>query len=112
MTDDKLSNRKWTRSVIRVEPIHTDIIRYTSPGCDWKIERATWQRHGWIISEVGQPILSYATDGWLMAEWSMKMARLTMCQTLAEARRNVEKLERLYAKAEAERQDCLRMLGG
>jgi hypothetical protein len=104
--------KKWTRSVIREESIQTDIIRYTSPVCQWKIERATWQRHGWIISEVGQPILSNAENGWLMAEWGMKMARLTLCQTLAEAKRNVDKLERLYAKAEAERQACLRALDG
>jgi hypothetical protein len=32
-------------------------------------------------------------------------------RTLAEAKRNVEHLERLYARAEAERQAALRLLG-
>jgi hypothetical protein len=108
-----MQRKKWTRSIIWVESIHTEVIRYTSPGCEWKIEQSTWGRHGgWIISEVGQPIVTNADDGWLMSEWGMKMAQLTLCETLAQAKRNVRKLERLYAQAEAERLACLRMLGG
>src|SRR5262245_18403070 len=104
--------KKWIRSIIRVEALRTDVIRYTSPGCAWKIERTAWMRRGWIISEAGQPICTNADDGWRMSEWTLKVSAQTEPDTLAEAKRNVEKLERLYAQAEAERLACLRMLGG
>jgi hypothetical protein len=85
------------------------LVIYHAEGCPWAIvPQVHVRRGGWLIRLTDESITTSYDD--LVAEGGRRLARLLLCKTLAQAKRNVEKLERALARAEAERQAALRRL--